>query len=241
MMDSLQVDSLHVLAKTNAEKLDLGVSFENFNTGSLKLYKTNLTGFVANNQLNFDLGLRDKQGNPQYALGGLLSQIKNGVQFGLKDSLMLDHDHWSVAQGNFIQYDSVAGILVNNFAISRNGQSLSINSTEQTPNAPIKVDFNNFQIWYNHKNCQPGFYPGRRINKRECLVRDVMKTRFLLPTLQINNVIYKRDTIGNVLVKVNNEEANTYAANVSVKGNNTDVQLNGKYYTGESRMDFNSH
>ena len=146
LMDSLQIDSLNVLAKTNADKLDLGVSFENFTKGSLKLYKTNLDASLAHNQLDFNLGSDDAKGKLQYALGGLLNQIQNGVQLGLKDSLVLDYNRWNVAQGNFIRYDSVAGILVNNFAISQNGQSIVINSTEQKPNAPIKVDFNNFQI-----------------------------------------------------------------------------------------------
>ena len=115
IMDSLQVDSLNVLAKTNADKLDLGVSFDNFNAGSLKLYKTNLDASLAHNALDFNLASQDQKGKLQYALGGLLNQIKNGVQVGLKDSLVLDYNRWNVAQGNFIQYDSVAGILVNNF------------------------------------------------------------------------------------------------------------------------------
>ena len=64
-----------------------------------------------------------------------------------------------------------------------------------------------------------------------------MKSPVFTSDIQVNNLIYKRDTIGNILVKVNNEEANTYAANIAVEGRNTDIQLNGKYYTGESRMD----
>ncbi len=237
VMDSLQIDSLTVLAKTNAEKLDLGVSFNNFNAGSLKLYQTNLDAALANNQLNFNLGLQDQKGQLQYALGGLLNQIKNGVQFGLKDSLMLDYDRWNVAQGNFIQYDSVAGILINNFAISKDGQSLTINTPDQQPNAPIQVDFNNFQISTLTKIAnQDSILVEGSINGN-AVVRDVMTNPIFTSDLQLNNVIYKRDTIGNILVKVNNEEANTYAANVSITGDSTDIQLDGKYYTGESRMD----
>ena len=236
MMDSLVIDSVNVFAKTNADKLDLGVSFDDFKTGSLNLYKTNLTGYVANNQLNFDLGLHDKKDKLQYALGGLLSQVSNGVQFGLKDSLMLDYDHWDVAQGNFIKYDSVAGILVNNFALSHQGQSLSINSTEQQPNAPIKVEFKNFQIGTITKIAnQDSILVEGSINGN-AVVKDVMKNPVFTSDLQINDVIYKRDTIGNLFVKVNNQQANTYDANVSLQGNNTDVTLNGKYYTGDSRM-----
>ncbi len=239
LVDSLQIDSINVLAKTNADKLDLGVSFENFTAGTFKLYKTNLDASLAANKLDFNLGSQDNKGKLQYALGGLVNQIKNGVQFGLKDSLVLDYSRWNVAQGNFIQYDSVAGILVNNFSISQNGQSITINSTEQTPNAPIKVDFNNFQIATITKMAhQDSILVEGSINGN-AVVRDVMKNPIFTSDLQLNNIIYKRDTIGNILVKVNNEEANAYAANVSIVGKNTDVKLDGKYYTGESRMDLN--
>ena len=237
LMDSLQVDSVNVMAKTNADKLDLGVSFDNFNTGSFKLYKTNLDATLAHNALDFNLGSNDEKGKLQYALGGLLNQIKNGVQLGLKDSLVLDYNRWNVGQGNFIQYDSVAGILVNNFSISQNNQSITINSTEPKPNAPIKVDFNNFQIATITKIAHQDSIAVEGSINGSAVVKDVMKSPVFTSDLQINNVIYKRDTIGNVLVKVNNEEVNTYAANIAIEGKNTDVQLNGKYYTGESRMD----
>ncbi len=237
IMDSLQIDSLNVLAKTNADKLDLGVSFENFNTGSLKLYKTNLDASLAHNQLDFNLGSADEKGKLQYALGGLLNQITNGLQISMKDSLVLDYNRWDVAQGNFIRYDSVAGILVNNFSISQNGQSITVNSTEQTPNAPIKVDFNNFQIATITKIAHQDSIPVEGSINGNAVVRDVMKAPIFTSDLQVNNAIYKRDTIGNLSLKVNNEEANAYNADIGLKGNNTDVQITGKYYTGESRMD----
>ena len=237
MMDSLQIDSLNVAAKTNADKLDLGVSFENFNTGSFKLYKTNLDASLAHNQLDFNLGSADQKGKLQYALGGLLNQIKNGLQISMKDSLVLDYNRWDVAQGNFIRYDSVAGILVNNFSISQNGQSITVNSTEQTPNAPIKVDFNNFQIATITKIAHQDSIAVEGSINGNAVVSNIMKSPLFTSDLQVNNVIYKRDTIGNLSLKVNNEEANTYAADISLEGNNTDVKINGKYYTGEGRLD----
>ncbi len=237
MMNALQIDSVNVAAQTNADKLDIGVSFDNLTTGTFKLYKTALDASLANNTLDFGLNTKDIKNRSQFALGGLVNQIANGVKFSLKDSLLLNYDRWNVGQGNFIQYDSVAGILVNNFVISQNGQSLTINSTPQQANAPIRVDFKDFQIaTITRMAHQDSLLVEGSINGN-AIVRDVMKTPIFTSDLQINNLVYKRDTIGNLAIKVNNEQANTYAANVSIQGNNTDVQLNGKYYTGESRMD----
>ena len=237
IMNQLQIDSLNVVAQTNAEKLDVAANFDKLINGTFKLYNTALNASIANNTLDFNANTKDVDNKTQFALGGVLNQIKNGVQFSLKDSLLLDYQHWNVGQGNFIRYDSVAGILVNNFSLSQNGQSLTINSTPQQPNAPIKVDFNNFQIATVTKMAHQDSLLLEGAINGNALVSDVMKSPVFTSDLRIDNVIYKRDTIGNISVKVNNQEANTYAANVAIEGNNTDVQLNGKYYTGEGRMD----
>ncbi len=237
IMNQMQIDSLNVHAQTNADKLDLGVSFDKFTNGTFKLFNTALNAGIANNTLDFNANTKDLANKTQFALGGLLNQVTNGVVFSLKDSLLLNYDRWDVAQGNFIQYDSVAGILVNNFSLSQNGQSLTINSTPQQPDAPISVDFKNFQIATLTRIAhQDSLLLEGSINGN-ALVREVMKSPIFTSDLRIDNVIYKRDTIGNLAIKVDNEQANSYAANVMLLGNNTDVQLNGRYFTGESRMD----
>ena len=47
-----------------------------------------------------------------------------------------------------------------------------------------------------------------------------MKNPIFTSDLRIDSIIYKRDTIGNMAVRVNNEQANTFAANVALLGNN---------------------
>ncbi|TKK68078.1 translocation/assembly module TamB [Ilyomonas limi] len=237
IMNQLQIDSLNVMAQTNAEKLDVTANFDKLINGTFKLYNTALNAGIANNSLDFNANTKDLNDKTQFTLGGLLNQIKNGVQFSLKDSLLLDYQPWDVGENNFIRYDSVAGILVNNFSLSQNGQSLTINSTPQQFDAPIRVEFNNFQIATLTKMAHQDSLLLEGAINGNALVSNVMKSPFFTSDLRIDNVIYKRDTIGNIAVKVNNQEANTYAANVTIQGNNTDVQLNGKYYTGESRMD----
>jgi hypothetical protein len=57
--------------------------------------------------------------------------------------------------------------------------------------------------------------------------------------IQVNNLVYKLDTVGNLQVKVNNQTGNAYNADIVLSGNNNDVHLTGMYYTGEGRMDLN--
>ena len=58
---------------------------------------------------------------------------------------MLNYTPWSVNADNALQFGS-KGIMAKDFAITNSNQVLSINSDSQQMNAPITVDFKNFQI-----------------------------------------------------------------------------------------------
>ena len=188
--------------------------------------------------MDVDINSKDSKGNSEYALGALLNQVGSGFKVSLKPDLLLEYDKWNVAQGNSIQYDST-GIIVNNFSISQGDQSLSINSTAPSVTAPIKIDLKNFEIASITKLAhQDSLYASGTINGT-AEITDPTKNMVFTSDLQVNNLTYKLDTIGNVQIKVNNQTANTYNADVAITGNNNDVHLTGKYYTGEGRMDMN--
>lgn len=232
------IDSLNVFANTNNDRLNYSVAVNGIRTSSMQIHHTSLDGFVANNQLDFSLNAKDQNNKTHYALAGLLSQITNGVKLSLKpDSAVLDYMHWVVGNNNFIEYDSTKGILVNNFSLSNKGQSLSINSTAQTMNAPVKVEFKDFQIATLTKIAKQDSLALQGVINGNAVITDPIKNPVFTSDLHIDNIIYQHDTIGNLAIQVNNQQANAFAANVSLLGNNTDLRLNGMYYTGEGRMD----
>ena len=49
----------------------------------------------------------------------------------------------------------------------------------------------------------------------------------------------KKIHLGNLVIQVNNEELNAYIAHIALKGQENDVQVDGKYFSGESKMDMN--
>ncbi|MEP6512493.1 MAG: translocation/assembly module TamB domain-containing protein, partial [Parafilimonas sp.] len=236
--NEMQFDSLNVLAKTDASKLGFNISLQSAKTSSVQLYKTTLDGSLSNKQLDAALVVNDNKGKPQYQLAALLNQIPNGIKVSVKPGdLLLNYSQWTVASDNYIQYDSM-GVIVNNFKINQGNQSLSINSTSLNESAPIKVDFSNFEIATLTKIAnQDSLLLGGVINGN-ALITNPTKNMIFTSDISIANLSYKKDTLGNATIKVNNQQANTFAADVALIGNGNDVKLNGLYYTGESRMDF---
>ena len=187
------------MAQTSADQLNYGIYVNGVKTPSTHIYQTSLAGFVAKNQVDFALNVKDKKKTSQYFLAGLLSQVTNGMKLSLKaDSVVLDYTKWVMGQDNFIQYDSTAGILVNNFSLSNAGQSFSINSTEQTMNSPVRVDFKDFQIGTLAKIAnQDSLLLGGVINGN-AIITDPTKNPVFTSDLHITNVVYQQDTIGNL-------------------------------------------
>ncbi len=238
VFDGQNIDSLNIAANTTNDRLNYGVSVNGIRTSSIYIYQTSLGGFITNNQLDFAANVRDSKNKSQYILAGLLNQVPNGVKLSLKpDSVVLDYTKWVVGANNFIQYDSTAGILVNNFSLSNAGQSLSINSTSQTMNAPIKIDFKDFQIGTITQIANQDSLLISGVINGNAVITDPMKNPVFTSDLHIDNLVYQQDTIGNLAIQVNNQQANAFAANVALTGNNNDVRITGMYYTGEGRMD----
>ncbi len=239
VLDQQQIDSLSLVAQTAANRFNFGLSVNNIKTPSLTIYKTGLNGFVADNKLDFNLNINDSKNKEQFALGGIVNQIPGGAQFSLKpDSLLLDYQLWDVIGDNFIKYDST-GLIVHNFGISHDGQSLLINSKALTPAAPILVDFNNFRIGTITKIANRDSLLLDGIINGNAVVENVLKSPVFTSDLTVANLVYKTDTIGNLAMKVDNKTANQYAADISLTGNNNDVRINGTYNTAVSEMDMN--
>lgn len=233
-----QLDSLNANIQTTPNALTANISVNDAKAGSNQLYKTAINASVANNQVSVDVDARDAKDKTQYALGALLQQVGAGFKVSLKPDLTLDYSKWNVAQGNSIQYDST-GVIVNNFSISQGNQSLNINSTAQSTSAPIKVDLKNFEISTITKMAhQDSLLASGTINGTAEITNPTTNPVFT-SDITVSNLTYKLDTIGNLQLKVNNQTANAYNADVSITGNGNDVRLTGTYYTGEGKMDLN--
>ncbi|HTI10756.1 MAG TPA: translocation/assembly module TamB domain-containing protein [Puia sp.] len=207
-------------------------------TGSgLTLHQTSLRGYLADNKLFTGLLVKDEKGKDYYRLAGQLDKLSDGLKFILNpDSLLLNHDQWQVSRDNYFLYDS-AGIVVNNFSISNKGESLQVKSNPPAPTSPIDVSFTDFKLstLSRFANQDSLLIDGTLNGKAE--VKNILSNPVFTSDLQIKGLNYKKDSVGDLTIKVNNEKANAFAADISLQGNQNDVNVKGEYFTGEGRMD----
>lgn len=233
------IDSLTIAAgnAAPADRFSYSATVQKAGSKSFQMYKTSLNGYVANNEIISRVNIKDIDDKDKYQLGIRAKQANGAITVNLTDSLMLDYNGWAVNKTNYIKYDST-GIIIHNFAISNSGQSLSINSQSENVTAPVDVNLTDFHIktLTNLANQDSLFMDG--IVNGKVLVRDMMSNPVFTSDITIDTLTIKADTVGNIKIKVDNEAANTFKADVAITGNGNDVKLGGKYFTGEGRMDF---
>ena len=235
-MGGQKLDSLTILASNDDSKINYSATVTTAGSKSFQLQKTSLYGFVSNNELFSKLNIKDKKGKDKYGLGLKVAQENKGIKTSLSDTLMLNYNNWMVDNSNYIRYDS-SGIIIHHFSINSKDESLSVNSKTENTKAPVDVNIKDFHIkTLTNLAEQDSLFVDGVINGN-VTVSNMMTKPVFVSDIRVDNLTYNKDTVGNIIVKVDNETANAYNADVAINGHGNDVKLGGKYYTGESRMD----
>ena len=240
---SQELQQLDITAATTGAgangRLNYTVKIAGGNGSGFELHQTSLSGSLHNDQLFTDLLLKDAKGKDRYRVAGQLDKLRDGLKFMLNaDSLLLNYDTWQVSRDNYLQYDS-SGIVVHHFIISHGDESLSVNSNPPAPASPIDVSFANFRVGTLSRFAEQDSLSLDGLLNGKAQIKNILSTPIFTSDLVIKGLSYKTDTLGDLAVKVNNEKANAFAADISLEGNKNDIKVKGEYFTGESRMNLN--
>ena len=225
-----KVDSTTLNIDNSNQKLNYKLLVRSVQSPSLALYNTELSGDAANNILGVNIFLRDSKLKDKYMLAGKFESINKDFKFSFDpNKLLLDYEKWTVAPENYIQFGQ-SGILANQFNLSKGTQLLSINSTSNTPNAPLKVEFKDFRIETLTKfAAQDTALAGGSINGT-IDAKDLTSNPKFEANLTIDQLRYQKDQLGTLRVAVNNNTANAFEVNVALSGVH-ELRANGFYYT----------
>jgi translocation and assembly module TamB len=234
---SQYLHDVDVAAGTADSSLRYDISLADGHGSGILLYKTAVYGAVADNHLTTTLLLKDKNDKDRYRLAGIVDQHYGATKFSFNpDSLLLNYDRWQVSRDNFIQYDST-GVIAHDFTISNNGDSLSLNSQGTTGAAPLEVRFGSFRLSTISRLANQDSVIADGLLNGNVEVKNIMTNPVFTSNLKIQDLSYKTDTLGDLTLKVNNEKANAFSADIGLFGKNNDIAVSGDYSTGDGKMD----
>lgn len=228
--DEYNVDGVKIAVDNNKEKLNYNLTIKSIQSPSIVLFNSEISGIAANNKLDLDVFLRDRAGKNKYVIPGIFKSIDKDFRFSIvPNRLLLDYETWKISPDNFIQFGK-SGILANEFNLSQNNQLLSINSINSTPNAPLKVEFKNFEIETLTKFAETDTAMiGGTINGL-IDVKDLVDNPKFEANLNISKLRYQKDNLGELSLLVNNNTANAFQVDANLKGIH-ELSARGFYYT----------
>jgi uncharacterized protein involved in outer membrane biogenesis len=224
---------------TQDNALVYNLNIDDIESPNYKLSYTSLTGKVKDNTIDYHFLLKDLNDKDRYTFSGTLKTEKGNSEISLNpENLLLNYENWKITTDNLIRL-SKDGLYANNFDLNHKGNSLKLQSESEAPNAPLSVDFENFEIeTISSILGQSNLQMGGKINGNT-LWKDLSKKPVFTSDLSIEDFSFKKDTLGTISIKVNNEIANQYDAAVSINGQGNQVNLEGNYKTIENSLDMN--
>lgn len=231
------INNLQLRVNTTDSAINYAVTLANVNTGQFQLLGTRISGNVQNNILSTDIETKDKDNKTNYRIAGALKALNDAFSFSLNpNGLVLNYTPWKVSPDNAIQFGE-KGIQATNFVLSNADQRLSIHTNPPGLNNPLVVDFDRFKIeTLTNIVKKDSLLLGGTINGK-AQIRNFQTSPVFTSALHINDFNFRGDTVGNISVNVNNEQANALAANIGISGKGNDVNLKGYYYTNNSSFD----
>ena len=228
-----RLENLSLNAGTGAEAITVNATMQKFGSGaSMNLHATSVNAVIANNRINFMVGIKDKNATNKYTLGGMLDQPEPGV-YALAltpDSLLLNYDRWTLAQDNLIRFNTNNGdINITNFTLGKNGQQLSIRSASAAVNSPLQVNFGNFRIATITAFLKQDTLIADGSINGQVVLNNLTQQPTFTSDITISNLTLMQDTVGNLALKVNNTTANVFTATGTLIGNGNEITLGGEY------------
>lgn len=191
----------------------------------LDLHHTTINGLAKNNTIDFGLNIADQGGRNKYHLEGVFTQPSTGTYtLALRpDSLLLNYEAWTISPDNSITITE-RDVIANNFRLQQGDQMLSLQST----GTDLNVTFSKFQLSTVTAFMKSDSLLINGSMDGKLVLRSVLQQPLFTSDLNITDLSFKGDTVGNASIKVDNN-GNRYNTNATITGRGNDIALTGSF------------
>ena len=142
---STKLEEVRLNIRGSDTALRFSIGAENLFTPQQQFYTPRVEGVFHQSMINADAKTFDAEGKEYYSAKADIKLEDNRTVINLKDSLILNYENWNIVPTNSVSIEK-GGFVFTDFTISNNKQYLSINSQRPTPDAPLEIKVDSFQI-----------------------------------------------------------------------------------------------
>ncbi len=125
--------------------LRFSIVAENLLTPQQQFYTPRVDGVFHQSMVDADAKTFDAEGKEYYSAKANIKLEDNRTVINLKDNLILNYEKWNIIPTNSVSMEK-GGFVFTDFTISKDNQFLSINSQRPTPDAPLEIKVDSFQL-----------------------------------------------------------------------------------------------
>lgn len=230
--DTMTVSNPRFALRAVNSQLTINGQVDHVHTQSLDLNMTQVRGSAANNLLRFQVVTKDSVNTDRYGLTGRLGVQGDTYKLQLaREGLLVNYQPWAADTAGFVQYGP-QGVIFNRFAVQSKNQTLDVNSTEQYPNAPIRVTVHNFELSDAARLAnQDTTLASGKLNGT-IIVRDYMGSDSelsFLGNLYVDSLRVMDKPLGNLTARFTNQANQRIGVNTTLIGPYNNVSINGFY------------
>nr|WP_255474205.1 translocation/assembly module TamB domain-containing protein [Pontibacter qinzhouensis] len=223
--------NLSLQVRGNREQLGYQLNLQELSSPALMVQNIALDGAARDNDISTRLSISENNGNEQFVIGGLLNSLDTGYRFSFaQDQLVINGDRWTVPEENYLQFDTNL-LYANNIRLERGNSYLLVNSIgEATSNAPLQVEFANFDIAYLMESFQQEDSMIAGIINGEATIRNLMEgTMAFTSDITLSDLAYMGVPVGNIGVLASTDDGTRYNLEAGLTGNGNQLKITGFY------------
>ncbi|WP_118972802.1 translocation/assembly module TamB domain-containing protein [Taibaiella koreensis] len=228
-----RIDSGVVKIYEAGDTLRYGASLKRFTQDQFALWYPSISGSLRKDSVYARVRIADSVRKDQFALGAAIYHNLGSdsalTYIRMFKGILLDYDRWDVNPQNRIVLGP-QGFYIRDFAMSKDNQSIQVNSEQATFRSPFTVSVKNFLL----SNVT-------RMISRDTLVADGylnvnanIDLRDSFPRInasaEINQLVAFNQPVGDLKLTASNATANMYDAHLQLNGNDNNVVLDGRYF-----------
>lgn len=227
--------TLNINTQDNALTYNLTVG--NVKQGNFELASTILTGRASEGVLEYALMLRDLQNKERYFIAGTMKSVNGNNELTLNPAnLLLNYEKWNLSQANLIRFGR-NGLYASDFELTKDGSAVSLQSLNAQPNAPLELNFTNFEIGTLTSLAQKSDFEMAGTINGGAVIRNLQASPVFTSDVTVTGFAFQKEPVGDLKIQVNNETANVYAAKVELTGLDNQLSLDGNYNLATASFD----
>jgi TamB, inner membrane protein subunit of TAM complex/AsmA family len=226
-------------AESNDSAIAYKIFVDNYIGGGYKIPTILLQGDVLDHKIYSEVRLLDSLGKLQHTLSTRIQQKDSGYSVHVDpNSVLLNYEKWGLDPGNELYFTTSGGLNASSFTFSNGSQALVLDSYGEEVTSPIGIRLFNFKLsTFTSIARQDSLYLDGTLNGYAELMLSQEHPAFFAD-LTLENLLYKSDTIGNIVFKVNNEIPDVYKLQATLSGYESLVSVAGEYNGATDFYDF---